>query len=289
MSRKIIFLGNDGNLIKIIAELQNIELIGVVADEVFPVSEKYFGSSYSFGKQHGVLVISQNDFNNKYEHYLNGPFKEADILFLQGYRYRIKAAVLEKKRLKVINFHQSLLPQYSGRHPLNWAIIKGEKVTGITFHYAHNDFDTGDVIIQLKIRITSLDTIVSLYNKTIRVASKYIRRVFSLINDDSFIPKPQNVAERTYFPPRTPQDGEILSTDKYIEIRNKIRALIFPYPGAFVLFKGKKLIIEGVRPLRNEIKYRRIRFVEQVDNHLIIRAHDKLLMVTKFRSPIQEQ
>lgn len=284
MKKNLLFLGNDGNLINEILKLKHVNLIGVVADEVSEVGKKYFGSSFSIGKKLEVSIVSQKDFNKNYKEYFRNIFRDVDIIFMQGYHYKIKKDLFKNKRIKVINFHQSLLPKYGGRHPLNWLIIKGEKITGITFHYINENFDEGDIILQKKIRISRNDNVISLYNKTIKSGSKYIRKVFDLIYNNSFVPLKQDLTKRKFFPPRSPEDGEILKSNTVEQIRNKIRALVFPYPGAFIRLKGKKIIIDDVRELRDSRKYSKIEFVDKYGGNIVIKAQDGLLRVTKIRN-----
>lgn len=283
MNRNLLFLGNDGNLLREILKLRYIKLIGVVADEMTKPEKRYFGSSFFIGRRLGVRVLSQADFNNNYKEYFKNIFKDIDIIFMQGYHYRIKKDLLKNERIKIVNFHQSLLPQYGGRHPLNWAILKGEKVTGITFHYITDEFDEGDIMLQEKIRISENDNVITLYNKTIKAGSKNIRKVLALLYDSSFKPSEQDLTKRKYFAPRGPKDGEILRDDTFEQIKNKIRALVFPYPGAFIYLNGKRIILDDVKKIRKAKKYHNISFVGRHDRDIILRAADSLLRVTKIR------
>ncbi len=276
-------MGNDGNLVNEILKLNHVKLIGVVADDVSKAERKYFGSSFSISKELEIPVVSQESFNKNYEKYIKGIFKYVDIIFMQGYRYKIKKELLQDKKIKIINFHQSLLPKYGGRHPLNWAIIEDEKLTGITFHYINEDFDAGDIILQRKIKILKSDDIISLYNRTIKVASRLIGKILKLAYDKSFVSIKQDLAKRKYLAPRTLEDGKILKNEIIKQVRNKIRALAFPYPGAFVYLNGKKVIIDDVKRIGDSKKYGRIRFVGRYGSKIILRARDGLLKVTKTR------
>lgn len=283
MKRNLFFLGNDGSLLREVLKLRQINLVGVAADRPSAAENKYFGSSFSIGKRLGVPVISQADFNDDSIRSPESIIKDIDIILMHGYHYRIKSGLLRNRKTKIINFHQSLLPQYGGRHPLNWAIIKGEKITGVTFHYVNDEFDMGDIILQKKIRISKNDDALSLYNKTIKVASEYLRVVLKSTYNNSFMPIRQDLLRRTYFVPRTPEDGIILKSDTAKDIRNKIRALVFPYPGAFVYFNGRKIIIDGAKKIQDRREYKNIEFVGRCGADLILRAQDALFKVTKIR------
>lgn len=283
MPKKLIFLGNDGNLIKELFKINDISLIGIVADRVNSLERKHFGSAYLFGKKLGIPVIPQKAFHKDSERYLNTVFVGAEILLIQGYHYKIKNNLLKENGVKIINFHQSLLPYYAGRHPLNWMIINGEKTGGITFHYLNKDFDAGDIIIQKRIRMTERDNIMTLYNKTIRSAARILDKVFKRIYNKSFQAKKQNLRLRTYFPPRYPQDGEIHPSNTVAEIQNKIRALVHPYPGAFVYLNNKKIIIGRIRRVNVKICHDPD-FITKEGKRIFLRASDGLLEITQTRN-----
>ncbi len=282
-NRKLLFLGNEGNLIKEILKLKHIDLVGVVGDKVSDVDKEYFGSSYEVARELGLPIVSQRDFNADYDLVVGRVFRDIDIVFVQGYHYRIREALLKHNEIKFVNFHQSLLPRYAGRHPLNWAIINDETITGITFHYINRNFDEGDIILQRRISISRRDNIVSLYNKTISLALKHIGKVFELIYDERFVPIKQNLQEFSYLPPRKPEDGEIFETDTVREVKNKIRALVVPYPGAFVIVENERITIDGVKTISDFRNYTTTKFVDRYQGQIILRVKDGLLRVTRVR------
>lgn len=286
MKNNLLFLGNNDSLLKELKKIKFINLIGIVADRTSKVEEKYFGSSFSFGKKIGIPVIGQSYFRKNYRNYTKTIFKDLDLIFIHGYHYKICRSLYEDPKIKIINFHQSLLPKYGGRHPLNWAIIKGEKITGITFHFVDGHFDTGDIVLQKKVFIRKQDNAISLYNKTIKLAAKNMRNVFALIYKEDFIPLKQDLSKREYFFVRNPEDGEILKSDTAQQIIDKIRALVFPYPGTFIRLNEGKLIIDGVVRVKNKKKYCKSAFVQRYGSDIIIKARGDLLKVTKIRGNI---
>lgn len=281
--QNLLFLGNNDPLVREILKIKDVTLIGVVGDRVSKAEKKCFGSSYAIAKKLCLPIVAQKDFNKKYNDYLGTVFKNTDIALIHGYRYKIEKPLLRRKDIKIVNFHQSLLPAYAGRHPLNWAIICGEKSTGISFHYVNEEFDAGDIIMQKKISIAPSDTIIMLYKKTIDAGIKCLKDVFCLMDDESFIPKQQEKNGRSYFSPRTPEDGRIRATDSHADIINKIRALAYPYPGAFIELRGRRYIVEGVERIRAKSQHNHIGFAGIVDNRIIVRTKDGLLTVKKTR------
>lgn len=276
----LLFMGNDGNLINELISYKGVRLIGVVADSVTGENLEYFGSSRSIGIKCGLPVISQGDFNKNYSKYLNSVFGEVNLIFIQGYRYRVKSDLLARKGIKIINFHQSLLPDYAGRHPLNWAIVKGEKATGITFHYLNREFDSGDIIFQERINIGQIDDIISLYNKSILVAKRRLRMVLKLVKDPLFRASKQDLRRYRYFPPRTFRDGRILRADSKADVCNKVRALKPPYPGAYVYFNNRVFRVGRASVVRGGgLNLRPDAFISQVGRNLYLRAADGILKI----------
>jgi methionyl-tRNA formyltransferase len=108
-----------------------------------------------------------------------------------------------------------------------------------------------------------------------------LKKVFTLIERNSFDPLKQNLKQRTYYPARLPGDGKILSTDSILEIENKIRALTFPYPGAYIEYKNKKIVIDGVKPL--PVTRQALGIENSGQGQIFIKASDGLLLATKIR------
>jgi methionyl-tRNA formyltransferase len=143
----------------------------------------------------------------------------------------------------VAGIHASLLPKYRGGAPLVWAIINGEKTTGVSLFYFDQGVDTGDVIAQKKIEISDTDDIRTVYEKATLAAVDVLRESLPLIREGQAPRIPQDHANATIFPQRKPEDGLIDWTRTPDEIRNFIRAQTRPYPGAFTVLEGKKVTI----------------------------------------------
>ena len=140
-------------------------------------------------------------------------------------------------------FHASLLPDYSGGAPLVWSIINGEKKTGITLFRFSDGIDNGPIVAQEPVLIKSEDTIATLYQRIETVGLKILEENLPFIASNSHVLKYQDESKRRLFPQRKPEDGKI---NWYLSAKNIydfIRAQTKPYPGAFSLFRSKKLTI----------------------------------------------
>ncbi len=168
-----------------------------------------------------------------------------DVIFVMGWYYMIPKSVRSIAKFGAWGIHASLLPNYAGGAPLVWAIIEGQKETGVTLFRMEDGVDDGDIIEQIKFPINDDDTIKEVYNKATFYSKKILIKV---LNSNLIEFKPQDKSLIKVYPQRSPKDGEIDFNKKGIEIYNFIRAQSSPYPGAFFRTKdGKKIIIEKAR------------------------------------------
>ncbi|MFA6754157.1 MAG: methionyl-tRNA formyltransferase [Candidatus Paceibacterota bacterium] len=156
-----------------------------------------------------------------------------DLILVIGWYYMIPKRIMDIPKLGCVGIHNSLLPKYRGGAPLVWAIINGEKESGVSFFYFAEGVDNGDIIAQKKFLITQKDTIKTVYEKAEKKALKILERSIPLIKRKKAQKIKQDESKATYFPQRTPEDGEINWNRKSSEIYNFIRAQTKPYPGAF--------------------------------------------------------
>jgi methionyl-tRNA formyltransferase len=169
-----------------------------------------------------------------------------DLILVLGWYYMIPKEIRKLARLGAWGIHASLLPKYAGGAPLNWAIINGEKETGVTLFRMEDGVDDGDIIAQKSFPIYLEDTINEVYQRATSASKEILRDILQDINDITYIPQDKSKIE--IYPQRKPEDGEIDLTKSAIEIYNFIRAQSNPYPGAFIrTFDGKKIIIEKAR------------------------------------------
>ena len=173
-----------------------------------------------------------------------------DIIFSFYYRNMVGSPILEIPLKGCLNFHGSFLPEYRGRCPVNWAIVNGEKETGATLHYMTPRPDDGDIVCQEKIKIADNDTSESLHGKMVKTASNMLNKILPLIKEDRAPSVPQDHSRATYFGGRSPDDGEIDWSKSASEIKNLIRAVSKPYPGAFSFAGDRKCLFWSVKQIR---------------------------------------
>lgn len=157
-----------------------------------------------------------------------------DILVVTAYGLILPPAILNSTPLGAWNIHASLLPKYRGAAPIQWAIMNGEKETGITLMQMDTGLDTGDILIQKAVEIQEEETAGELMEKLIEVGIQVLLRGIELLEKGENLPRiTQDEACASYAPPLKKEDFTINWTDSAINIHNKIRGLS-PKPGARV-------------------------------------------------------
>lgn len=163
-----------------------------------------------------------------------------DLVFVIGWTQIVRAEALRSARLGMVGAHASLLPRHRGRAPINWALIKGERVTGNTLMWLGEGVDTGDIIDQVEIPVSVYDTCASLYEKVAASNREMILRLLPKLLAGERPGRPQSHTGEQDLPGRRPEDGLIDWGGSSVEVYNFIRALTRPYPGAFGWLKGRR-------------------------------------------------
>ncbi|AHM74212.1 bifunctional UDP-4-amino-4-deoxy-L-arabinose formyltransferase/UDP-glucuronic acid oxidase ArnA [Yersinia hibernica] len=174
---------------------------------------------------------------------------QPDIIFSFYYRNMLCDEILSSAPRGGFNLHGSLLPKYRGRAPINWALVNGEKETGVTLHQMVKQADAGPIAGQHKVTISDEDTALTLHAKMRDAAQELLRDLLPKMKSGPLHLVPQQEADASYFGRRTPADGEIHWQKSASAINNLVRAVTEPYPGAFSYLGQRKLTIWRSRPL----------------------------------------
>lgn len=215
-----------------------------------------------------IPVFIGNPRNRKTSKFLVD--KQVDIIISINYMFLIELDILDFPLKYCINIHGSLLPKYRGRTPHVWSIINNEKQTGVTAHIIDKNCDTGAIVKQERIEISTDDTGATLLEKYTPVYLKMITDLLQEVEADEIIAIDQNETKATYFNKRTPDDGEIDWNWQKERIRNWVRAQANPYPGAFTLVNNQRVIID-------KITYSEAGFKQDLPNGMIIETNPFLV------------
>jgi len=217
----------------------------VVTHRDDPGENVWFGSVEDVATEQGLPCAAPDDPNATAfvasARELSGPI---DFVFSFYYRRMLAAAWLALPTAGAFNLHGSLLPKYRGRSPVNWAVIHGERETGVTLHVMDEKPDRGAIVDQFAVPILGDDTGREVFGKIVVAAEIVLARSLPKLIDGTAQFVPQNSADASYFGGRRPEDGRIPPDAGVRQIHNLVRALAPPYPGAFVMVGGRRILID---------------------------------------------
>jgi UDP-4-amino-4-deoxy-L-arabinose formyltransferase / UDP-glucuronic acid dehydrogenase (UDP-4-keto-hexauronic acid decarboxylating) len=165
---------------------------------------------------------------------------QPDIIFSFYYRTLVGKEILGIPPAGCLNLHGSLLPRYRGRCPVNWVLVNGEKETGVTLHAMTPRPDEGHILGQHRVAIDDEDTALTLHGKLADATGELLDELLPLIREGRMDGIPQDHAIASYFGGRGPKDGEIDWALAAGAVRNLVRAVTRPYPGAFSFLGNRK-------------------------------------------------
>lgn len=165
-----------------------------------------------------------------------------DLFVVVAYGQILSKDVLEIPKIFSINVHASLLPKYRGAAPINWAIINGDKTTGITIMKMSEKMDAGPILLQKNIAILGGDSAITLEKKLSCFGADLLLDSLKLIENNKYDLKLQEELDVSFAPKLKKPDGLINWNRPAQEINNLVRGCL-NWPGAFTHYKGKLLKI----------------------------------------------
>ena len=186
---------------------------------------------------HGIEVfqptkirLEENvDFLRKYE---------ADIFVVAAFGQILPKSILDMPKYGCINVHASLLPKYRGAAPIQWAVINGDPVTGVTIQQMDIGVDTGDIIVAQELAISEDETGGGLFDKLAVVGAEACLEALEQIANGTATRTPQNHEEATHVSMISKEFGMIDWNKSAVEIERLIRGLN-PWPSAYTKLDGK--------------------------------------------------
>ncbi|MCD7830273.1 MAG: methionyl-tRNA formyltransferase [Clostridiales bacterium] len=163
---------------------------------------------------------------------------EPDLIVVAAYGKLLPDPVLALPKYGCINVHSSLLPKYRGAAPINWAILNGEKETGVTIMYMAHALDAGDIIAQEATPIGPEEDAAALYTRLAELGAELLSQTVNKIADGTAGRTPQDDAQHTYAPMLSRELSPIDWSRTAAEIHDQIRGLV-PWPAASFQLEGK--------------------------------------------------
>jgi methionyl-tRNA formyltransferase len=181
----------------------------------------------------------------KFVEYVKG--LNIDLIAVYFFSQILKPAILQTPRLGVINCHPSLLPRYGGPHPAFWMLKNGESVAGVTVHVMTEGIDTGAIVAQQELPIGENETNGQLTQRQHRAATTLLTEAVNAMAQGTIAPKPQNIAERSYFGKMKAADTIVDWNGSAKQIANLWRALQ-PYEPLAACLNGITIKIFDAHP-----------------------------------------
>jgi methionyl-tRNA formyltransferase len=165
-----------------------------------------------------------------------------------GYGQIIPQSVIDIPPLGILNVHASLLPKYRGAGPIQWAIVNGETVTGVTIMRIDAGLDTGPMLLKAETAIGADETAIDLGRRLSVMGAGLLVEALDALAAGRVIPQPQDNAQATYASMLKKEDGRIDWTRSAAQIHNQVRGMQ-PWPGAYSIFRGAALHVWRARPV----------------------------------------
>jgi UDP-4-amino-4-deoxy-L-arabinose formyltransferase/UDP-glucuronic acid dehydrogenase (UDP-4-keto-hexauronic acid decarboxylating) len=218
-----------------------VEIAGVYTHDDDPTENVWFGSVRKTCAELGIPVRAGADMKDPAEHARLAALAPRAI-FSFYYRDILPQAVLACARVAAVNLHGSLLPRYRGRAPVNWQLLHGEREGGVTLHHMVQRADAGDIVDQEPFPIGLDDTPTDLFARVLVAAERVLERSAVAVVEGTAPRWAQLESKATKFGRRTPEDGRIDWRQSAEDVRNLVRAVTKPYPGAFS-FAGRERVL----------------------------------------------
>lgn len=243
---KVLFMGTPEIAATVLEAIINSkhEVVGVVTQEdkpkgrgktlaMPPVKEMALAHNIEVFQPH---IIKEEGAINRLREF------GADIFVVAAYGKILSKEILEMPKYGCINVHASLLPKYRGAAPIQWSIIDGEKLTGITIMQMDEGLDTGDMLFKSVVEITDDDTADSLYDKLSVCGASLITEALDRIEEGDLHPIKQDGTQATYAKILDKSLGRLCFSKDADEIERLVRGLN-SWPGTFTYINGKNLKI----------------------------------------------
>ena len=195
----------------------------------------------------------------------------------------VPRSILDCPRLGTIQYHPSLLPRHRGRSAINWAIINGDTVTGITILWPDAGIDTGPILLQKEADVSPSDTVGSLYyNKLFPLGVEAIMESIDLIYKGEAPRIPQDESQATYERPCREKDAVIDWAQPVVKVYHLIRGTN-PQPGATTSLRGRKLKIFECELIMQNVTAALGEIMESSDKGLAVAGQGGLLLIKRIQ------
>lgn len=245
---KILFMGTPdfaAGILESIVKSKNHEVVAVVTQPDRPKGrskELIACPVKEYALSQGINVLQPVKIKNS-EEVEKLRAIDADIYVVAAFGQILSKEILDIPKYGCINVHASLLPEYRGAAPIQWAIADGQKITGVTIQQMNEGVDTGDIITSVTTEISSDETGESLFNKLMYAGEELIVSTLDLIGEGKAVHTPQDETKATYAKILKKEMGLIDFSKTAVEIERLCRAFT-PWPGVYTYLDNKMMKIK---------------------------------------------
>ena len=211
-----------------------------------------------------------------------------DLCVVVAFGQILPPSVLCLPRIGAVNIHASLLPLYRGPAPIQWAIINGEKTTGVTTMFMDTGLDTGNILMSAATEIAPEDTAATLHERLAHMGADLLLQTLETFASGAVHPIPQDHERATYAPLLAKTDGRIHWALSAERIANFVRGMT-PWPGAFTFHGQTRLRVLTAGPLSVETDATPGTVVQSFPDELRVATGKGLLRVTRIQSSSGKQ
>lgn len=197
-----------------------------------------------------------------------------EVILVVAFGQFLSKRLLAVPPLGCINLHASLLPKYRGAAPIQWALINGETVTGLTTFLLTEEMDAGDILLQESIAISEEDTAVTLHEKLAQLGPGIVLRTLAGLENNTLMPRPQDHSQATFAPKIESKLGQIDWAQPARRIFNLVRGLA---PGAYTFFEGQLLKIYASQVVKSSSIFEPGRVIDLGPKGPIVRCGENAL------------
>lgn len=251
---KILFMGTPDFAEASLEKLYNagLEIVGVVTN---PDKQKGRGMKFAesdvkkFAVEKNLKLFQPENVKENYEFINNIKKLKPDIICVVAYGKILPKGILEIPEKGCINLHASLLPKYRGAAPIQWAVLNGDKITGVSTMYMNEKMDEGDIILQEEVQIGEYETTGELWDRLKVIGADLLLKTINEIEKGT-AKRIKQGEDFSLAPMLNKQMAKIDFTKSMQEIKNKVCGLN-PIMGAYVIYEGKKIKLWKVEMLEN--------------------------------------
>lgn len=207
-----------------------------------------------------------------------------DVMVVVAYGQILPESILEIPRLGCINIHGSLLPKYRGAAPIQWSIINGDAITGVTIMYMDKGMDTGDMILKKEMVIESTDTYKTLHDKMMTVGAEALKEALPLIVSGGKMRQKQDESEATYAPMIQKSLGEIDWSKDAKSIDCLVRG-VNPWPVAYTFYEGQPMKVWQAHVVDEKSSYEPGYIVNVDKEGIHVQTGEGVFVISELQAP----